>query len=535
MDKLSLLGKKWIFPSAATNGNFLAELKKIRGIDASEIHDGEKMKDLTKAATRINLAIQKQERILIVGDYDADGITASAILFKAISHLGGAVSVRLPHRIHDGYGLNPKFIKEAKSLEVKLLITVDNGISAFSEVELANSFGIDVIITDHHLPPEILPPAFAIVNPRQKNCDYPDKNLSGAAVAMKLAENLGDLPDDLQNEILGLAAIGTLADVCPLVGENRALVSAGLAVLPNIKNIGLQKILVNAGVNGKVSSEDIGFRVAPRINAAGRIGDPLTAFQTLTNGQGEKFADDLERLNSERQGLTVKVLSEVEERLGEFGAEKILIASGDFHAGIIGLAAGRLAEQYFRPAIVMSENGEHFVGSCRSPLAEFDITAALADCADLLEKFGGHRGAAGFTITKKNRAEFEKRIADFAEKNIEAVELTPSLEVDLEVEENNLTENFLKELQSLEPFGADNPEPKLLWRAAKLTKIRAIGEEGRHLKMQIGDKKLNSIGFRLGEFAPILDKQKNADLVFNFSENIWNGSRELQLKILDAR
>jgi len=535
LDRFSLLGRKWIFPRGESDGDFLTKLKKIRGLESSEIHSGAKMRDLEKAATRIHAAIDRGERILIVGDYDADGVTAAAILFKTISHLGGEVSVRLPHRVRDGYGLSPKFIEEAKKLKVKLIVTVDNGISAFSEVALAREFGIDTIVTDHHTPPKKLPPAFAIVNPKQSNCEYPDKNLSGATVAMKLAENLGELPPNLKNEILALAAIGTLADVCPLVGENRALVAAGLAVLPETQNPGLRKIFANAGIVGKISAEDIGFRVAPRINSAGRLADPLVAFRALASSDGAKFADELEKINLERREWTAGVLAEVEERLGEFGAEKILVASGEFHPGIIGLAAANLAEKYFRPAIVMSARGENFVGSCRSPLAEFDITAALGECANLLAKFGGHRGAAGFTVEQKNRAEFEKKISEFANSKIAAVELVPTLALDFEIDENILTDEFLTELDSLAPFGAGNSEPKLFWRNAPLDDIRAIGAEGAHLKMKIGKKKLTAIAFRLGEFAPILAKQKTADLVFNFGENIWNGNRELQLKIIDAR
>jgi len=535
LEKLSLLGKKWIFPREKSEGNFLQKLKKIRGIESSEIHSGKKMYDLVKAVVRIRDAIGKNERILVVGDYDADGVTAATILFKTIHYLGGIVSVRLPHRVRDGYGLNTKFIEEAKNLEVKLIVTVDNGISAVAEIKLAREFGIDVIITDHHAPPEILPSAFAIVNPRQKNCEYLDKNLSGAEVAMKLAENLGDLPSDLKNEILVLAMIGTLADVCPLVGENREIVAAGLAVLPKIKNIGLQKILANTGLNSKISAEDIGFRVAPRLNAAGRLGDPLTAFQALAHNEGERFVDELERLNYERKNFTVKVLDEVEERLGELGAEKILIASGDFHLGIIGLVAANLAEKYFRPVIVMGSKDENFIGSCRSPLPEFDITEALSECTDLLEKFGGHRAAAGFTVSKKNRAEFEKRITNFANSKIQKIGLIPKLEIDFKIEENVLTEKFLTELNSLAPFGAGNSEPKFFWKNALLAEIQTIGAESKHLKMRVGLRKLTAVAFRFGEFVPILKKQKTADLVFNFGENVWNGSRELQLKIVDAR
>ncbi|MFH1546750.1 MAG: single-stranded-DNA-specific exonuclease RecJ [Patescibacteria group bacterium] len=434
MNNLSLLGKKWIFPSKNSRGDLPAEqtglienLKKIREIKECEFHSPKKLKDLEKAAERIRAAVKNGERILIVGDYDADGVCASVILFKTLSNLGSKVSVRLPDRAKHGYGLNAEFVREAKKLGVKLIITVDNGISATQEIELANSFGIDVIITDHHISPDELPNAFAIVNPRQRDCEYPEKNLCGAAVAMKIAfallENCAvqKLPTAncqlLKDELLALAAIGTLADVCELSGENRIIVTEGLKKIPQIRNPGLQKILANAGLNSKISSEDVGFRIAPRLNAAGRLDSPLIAFQALANKNGEKFADGLEKLNSWRQQLTEKLLAEVEERLGEIGAERILIAGGeDFHPGIIGLAAGRLAEKYHRPTIVMSRACQQaggadgkFVGSCRSPLPEFNITEALRDNSDLLQKFGGHRDAAGFTLEPKNRAAFEKK------------------------------------------------------------------------------------------------------------------------------
>ena len=535
-NNLSLLGKKWIIPPENSRGGLIENLKKIRGIKDCESHPPEKLKDLPKAAERILSAVTNQEPILIIGDYDADGICASAILFKVLQQLGALVSVRLPHRMKHGYGLNSKFVEEAQKLEVKLIITVDNGIAARQEVELANSFGIDVIVTDHHLPPEVLPPAFAILNPRQKDCNYPEKNLCGATVALKLAESLGDLPNDLRDEILALATIGTIADVCDLTGENRKIVTDGLLKIPLIKNLGLQKILENAGLGAKISTEDVGFRIAPRLNAAGRLGDPLIAFQALVNGRGDEFADHLESLNLERRDLTTKILDEVEERLGEIGGEKILVAGGEnLHPGIVGLIAGKLAEKYFRPAIVMGTQGDKLVGSCRSPLPEFDITAALKNSAQFLEKFGGHRAAAGFTLLPENRAAFEKNLADYAEEKIAAVELIPKIGIDLAVAEVNLTADFLAELGSLAPFGTGNLEPLLFLPAAEITEIRKVGSDERHLRVKIGRRKLTAIGFGLGEFAEQLARQKNADLVFQFAENVWNGRRELQLKIVDLR
>lgn len=528
----------------------IENLKKIRGIKECGFHPPEKLKDLEKAAERIRSAIKCGERILIVGDYDADGICASVILFKSLASLGAEVSVRLPDRIKHGYGLNREFIDEAKKLGVKLIITVDNGISATQEIELANSLGINVIITDHHISPEKLPNAFAIVNPRQTDCEYPEKNLCGAAVAYKLATVLlNQKPrtnnqepitknQELTDELLALAAIGTLADVCELSGENRTIVAEGLRKIPRIKNPGLQRILANAGLNSKISSDDIGFRIAPRLNAAGRLDSPLIAFQALVRRgeEAEKFADGLEKLNLWRRQLTEKLLAEVEARLDEIGAEKILIVGGEnFHPGIIGLAAGQLAEKYHRPTIVMSGTNEKFVGSCRSPLPEFNITEALQDNSDLLQKFGGHRSAAGFTIESKNRAAFEKKMSDYARAKIEKVELVPQLKIDSRVEEQNLSQEFFEKLQTLAPFGAGNPEPLFHLENVDLTEIRKVGNTKKHLRAKIGKKKITAIGFGLGEFAEELEKRGKADLVFQLSENEWNGNCELQLKVVDLR
>ncbi len=545
LNKLSFLGKKWIFPSKNSQENLVENLKKNRGIKECEFHPPEKLKDLEKAVKRIQSAVKNGERILIIGDYDADGITASVILFKSLASIGAEVSVRLPNRIKHGYGLNAEFVQEAKDLGVKLIITVDNGISAHDEIEFANSLDVDVIITDHHISPEKLPNAFAIVNPRQTDCEYPEKNLCGASVAYKLATTLLNQESktdsqELIDEILALAAIGTLADVCELMEENRTIVTEGLRLLPKIKNLGLQRILTNAGLNSKISSDDVGFRIAPRLNAAGRLDSPLIALQALVSKNGEKFADELERLNCERQTFTEKILDEVEEQLGEIGTEKILIVSGEnFHPGIIGLAAGRLAEKYGRPTIVMSsvknQEGEIFTGSCRNPLQEFNITEALQDNSDLLQKFGGHRGAAGFTLESKNRAEFEKKMSEYARTKIKAVEIIPQLEIDSEVKEQNLSQKFFEKLQTLAPFGAGNPEPLLFLENVKLSEIRKVGNTAKHLRAKIGRTKITAIGFGLGEFAEELERRGEADLVFQLSENEWNGNCELQLKVIDLR
>jgi len=551
LTKLSLLGKHW---TSAGLKSF-EELRNSRNLEECDFHPAGGLKDLEKTVERIREAITGGERILVVGDYDADGICASVILYKTIASLGGEVSVRLPHREKHGYGLNREFIEEAKELGVKLIITVDNGITAFAEIDLANNLGIDVIITDHHLPVMekhnkgmCLPNAFAIVNPRREDCSYPQKNLCGATIAYKLATILleqesSELANELENkkqdlldEFLALSAIATIADVCELKGENRKIVQEGLKLLPKIKNLGLQKILANAGVKETVSSEDVGFRISPRINASGRIDSPLCAFQALANVKGEQYADKLEKLNVARQSLTRENFTEIEMHLGEIGEQKILLASGaNLHLGIIGLIAGRLAEKWNRPAIIMSEVGENFVGSCRSPLEKFNITEALQKLSDLLEKFGGHKAAAGFTLPQKNREEFERRLQEFGNARIKDEEIVPALKFDFEVNEEDLSFDLLKKIETLQPFGMGNPPPLLLWKNVNLGEIRKVGADERHLRMKVGKQNFVAIAFGLGELANKLEKDKQADLVFELSENVWNGRRDLQLRVVDLK
>jgi single-stranded-DNA-specific exonuclease len=508
-------------------------------------HAPSDLKDLIKAVERIEHAVKKNERILIIGDYDADGICASVILFRTLQTLGAEVSVRLPHRLHHGYGLNPEFIEEAQKLKVGLVITVDNGISAKPEVELANSFGIDVIVTDHHLPPAELPPALAILNPRQDDCDYPDKLLSGSGVALKLAFALLEVENPsrqndflkLRGELIVFATIGTLADVCELTGENRAMVNEGLRKIKSVKVPGLQRILFNAGLKDKkIVAEDVGFRIAPRLNAAGRIGDPLLAFRALTDATGTELADQLEALNSERQQLTQTHLQEAEEQLDNVNKAKILIAGGkNLHPGIIGLIAGRLAEKYHRPAVIMSESENNLTGSCRSPLSKFNITEALSHNAALLKKFGGHRCAAGFTLAKEHQSKLENGLIDFADQAITAQELISILTLDFSVNEADISFDFFSELQRLAPFGEGNPEPVLFWENAKISQLQSVGENGDHLRLKIGDKNHTAIAFRFGKFIETLQKRPTADLAFTLGENVWNGKKDLQLKIVDIR
>ncbi len=545
----SFLGKHWTLPKSG-DGDVLERLLKLRGIKPEQresflnpklpsTNTATCLKDLPKAVARITQAIENKERILICGDYDVDGVTASALLFKTLQHLKAEVSVRLPHRMQDGYGLNENMIREASKAKVKLIITVDNGITSTAEVTLASELGIDVIITDHHLPPAELPAALAILNPRQTDCPYPDKNLSGVGVAYRLALALlaNTNHQQLTDELLALTALGTIADVCPLIGENRGLVTQGLQALAKTQNPGLRRIFENCGITGTISSEDVGFRIGPRLNAAGRLDSALVAFQALSHpSQAVQFANRLEELNLERRQHATEHLDDALERLGEIGKEKLLLASSpDWHAGVIGLTAGRLAEQFFRPVILMEERDTEFIGSCRSPIPELNITDALTEVADLLTNFGGHRAAAGFTLQAEHRVEFEKRLRKIIERELEKVELAPLLTLDLNVMEVDLTLGFYQTLQQLAPFGAGNPEPLLLWKQAPLADLKTVGADDKHLSLGVGKTKIKAIGFGLGEAIEQLKAQPIADLAFTLDLNEWRGKQSLQLRLVDWR
>ncbi len=545
----SFLGKRWLLPKS-NSGDVLEYLMKLRSITPEQrekflnprppkLQTKICLKDLDKAVARIERAIEDKERILICGDYDVDGVTASALLFKAFQSLGATVSVRLPHRLTDGYGLSEAMVHTASEAEVKLIITVDNGITCTAETALANSLGIDVIITDHHLPPAELPAAIAIVNPRQADCPYPNDNLSGVGVAYFLALALLTDTDDqnLTDELLALTALGTVADVCSLVGENRALVTHGLTALGKTQNPGLRRIFENAGINGAISAEDVGFRIGPRLNAAGRIDSALVAFQALTHPtQAAQFADRLEELNLKRRQVATSHLDDALERLGEIGTDKLLLASSpDWHAGVIGLTAGRLADQYYRPVVLMEERDQQYIGSCRCPVPDLNITDALTECADLLTTFGGHRAAAGFTLPAKHRVEFEKRFRQVIERELAKTELAPVLPLDLNVTESDLTLGFYQTLQQLAPFGSGNPEPLLLWQHTPLADIRTVGEGDKHLSLCVGKTKIKAIGFGMGEAAEQLRAKPIIDLAFTLNLNEWRGRQTLQLRIADWR
>lgn len=551
---MSVLGKKWLIKNHDNQKTVFERLLQNRGIKdvggITEFHDPHLFNDMEKVLQRLDKAIQNQERIIVFGDYDVDGISGTALLVHILKKVKANVSYRLPNRLADGYGLSLKFIDEFIEKNINLIITVDCGISCRNEVEKANSAGIDVIITDHHTVPEFLPAAYAILHPKLKDTTYPFRELTGAGVALKLAHALINkyLPEserqDYLYSLLDLATLGTIADLGSLTDENRLIVVKGLESLTNTKWAGLKKIKELASIKEgiKMNTTNIGFQMAPRINAAGRIGDPYTALSLLLQEEeGEqvtKLGDKLESLNKERQQMTEQALHEAEAIfLNQENMPSILIAySATWHVGILGLVAGKLAEKYGRPAIAMQDFGDTLVASARSP-EYFNIVDALTNTKEHLINFGGHAQAAGFSLNKDKLEGFTNDISEYARTNLEKVELKTVLEIDCQLSGEQINEDLLSIIETLQPFGVDNKKPTFLMEGIEPFFINQVGQEGNHLKFTIknGEKKFPVIAFRMGQFIDQIRQHRKIDLVFQLEHHSWNEREFIQLQALDFK
>lgn len=558
---MSVLKKHWKLKNTDPSTSLLQKLLANRGLKTDsevehffhpsperDFHDPFLMKDMEHAVERIGRAIEKSERIMIFGDYDVDGITATAILMRCLRKLGANVSYRLPHRIEDGYGLREKFIHEFARLGVKIAITVDNGISCFYEVEVANAAGIDVIITDHHTIPEKIPNAFAILHPKLPGSGYPFAELTGAGVALKLAQALyiKRLKTELINEnikkLLDLACMGTIGDLGPLIGENRYIVKEGLSVLEHTRWPGLSRLKQSAGVHGKIDTWTVGFLLGPRLNAAGRVSHPSHALRLLLHDAeySGMLAQNLERLNKKRQ-LLMEELMEIADEMAQkqCSDSAIIISHPDFHGGVIGLIASKLVEKYFRPAIVMEDRGETLVGSCRS-VDGVNIVEILKNAAgDLLAHFGGHAMAAGFDLPKIHLPNFAERVKMHIGKLRRMEACKPVLPIECEISPSDVSQKTVEMLEWFKPFGVGNEVPRFLCRNLPVLEYRTVGAGQKHLKIQTRvntrARVFDCIGFRLGQFAPELKGKKSLDVVCEIEENEWNGSKKLQLKLVDFR
>ncbi len=509
------------------------------------------MKGMRIVVDRINLALANRESIVIYGDYDVDGVTATALLVQVLRALGGNVREYIPNRFEEGYGLNNEALTALAQDGVRLVITVDCGVRSPDEARHARDLGLDLIISDHHEPSGSLPDALAVLNPKQEGDLYPEKYLAGVGIAYKIAEALnveqpalslskGSTFNVQLESFLDLVALGTVADLAPLTGENRALVRKGLAQMRETTRQGLFSLANVAGQDlKKANAQTIGFTLGPRLNASGRLESALASFHLLTTTDVKEAGDlalKLNQQNLERQKLTkeIQITAEALALDGQKDSLLLFAVHPEFNHGVVGLAASRLSETYYRPAIVGNFGEETTRCSCRS-IPEFHITHALDECADLLVRHGGHAAAAGFTVRNENLDALVARLRSIATRELGGRDLRPSLSADAEVPLARLTFEMLKQLEQLQPTGYGNPEPVFISHKVKVQSSRAVGADGKHLKLSLTDGRVtvDAIGFRLGGLLPNLPPL--VDVLYTFEVNEYNGRASLQLNLKDIK
>lgn len=564
MSGLSLTGKQWHWPApwgphdAPTAGGlppWASELLRRRGMTSAEeisryltpslasIDDPQSLADMDKAAERLAQAVLQREPIVVYGDYDVDGVCSTALLVDFLRRVGGSVDYYIPHRRAEGYGLNPDAVRNL-SERSKCMVTTDCGITAFEEIALAKSLGVDVIVVDHHRVPEQLPPALANLNPQRADCAYPFKPLCAAGVAFLLAgavrRTLRDRgafaarPEPDIKELLDLVALATVADMVPIRGTNRILVAAGLKALASTQRAGLQALMKVAGVQPKtINTYDLGFRLGPRINARGRMEDAQGAVELMITrdpSRAEHLAAELNQANIERRQVERETLTaaihkiETEQQLQHAG---LVVVDPSWHPGVLGLVASRLVHKFHRPALVIGEGGK---GSGRG-VDGLDLHAAIAHGSNHLIRFGGHKAAAGVTIDFENVGAFSRAFTDAVQSQLGQPPFVPILKPDLEISGNDLQMPLLHQIERLGPFGQENPEPTFVVRSLPVRTKRVVASE--HLKLSLGDAHLDGIAFGLGHLLPHIPEC--IDVAFKLEANTFRGSTRLQLRVEDLR
>ena len=504
--------------------------------------DPSQLMGMAEAVERLLWAIDHQEPIAVYGDYDVDGVSATALLTEVLRCLGAQVRPYIPNRFDEGYGLNNEALDVLKAEGIELVVTVDCGIRSPREADYARDLGIDLIVSDHHHPGLELPAAVAVICPKQNGDAYPDKDLAGVGLAFKIAQGLcaarptaGCQAEDW----LDLVALGTISDIVPLRGENRGLVRRGLALLRQQKRQGVVSLAGAAGVKlPLLTASDVGFMLGPRLNAAGRLESAEAALNLLLEKdymQAGPLAVKLDQQNRERQAITRQIQEQAAMMAAEAGFEEIIFAiSPDFNPGVVGLAAARLVDTYYRPAVVGHQDAEFTRASCRS-IPEFHITAALDECRDLLVRHGGHAVAAGFTVRNENLAELTARLTEIARQKLGGLELTPIMHADVEIPIKDLHPDLLIYLDMLQPTGQENRDAMFVSRGLRVTKSRAVGGEGQHLKFSVTDGWMtwDAIAFRQGHW--LAEMPARVDLLYQFERNLFNGQVLMQLNVRDLQ
>nr|MDD3720607.1 single-stranded-DNA-specific exonuclease RecJ [Candidatus Gracilibacteria bacterium] len=513
------------------NGDFKEE------VSLDDLHNPYLLVGMKEAVERIKKAKENSEKVMIFGDYDVDGVTSTSILMHFFKKVGIIASYRLPHRINDGYGLKNYFIDEFDSIGIDLVITVDCGTRDIEVIKYAKEKGIDVIITDHHSVPEIIPEeAIAIINPKRPDCSYPFKYLSGAGVAFKLMSALAhellskNEAEKYIEETIDIAAIGTVADCMSIVGENRIIVEAGLKQIKKSRSRGIRK-LIEQKIHDDLDSDIFGFLIGPRLNAAGRLDTPYKAVNLILNNSDsvEETIEEIENLNNSRKVLTTKFVNLALENINP-NDNIIFYHSTEITHGIIGIVAGRLTEKYYRPSIVLIEDEEKLVASCRSP-EFFSIVEILEKYKDYFVAFGGHKQAAGFTILKSKFEDFKKEIL----KEVNKIDFTnhkKTIEIDKIIRPEDIGFNFLNKINKYKPFGMGNKKPVFLIKNLNYEKISYLGQGVDHLKV---DTKygFKICAFGLGEFMEKIKKSENISIIFELNLDTFNGRKNLMLNIQD--
>ena len=506
-----------------------------------DFHNPYLMPDMEVAVNRIVKAIENQEKVIIYGDYDVDGITSITVLKKFLEDRGLTVDSYIPNRLDEGYGLNKNAIKKIVEEKYTLMITVDCGISGIEEIEYANSLGIETIVTDHHEPAEILPNALAVVDAKRKDNKYPFNQLAGVGVVFKLAQAISQVYNLEEKEYLkylDLVCVGTISDIVPLVDENRVIAKLGLKLVEVTRNIGLKALLNSIGYK-KIDSSTVSFGIAPRINACGRMGyeqEALKLFLTENVTEAIEISRKLNEYNKQRQDIEKKIFEEVLVKIenGEKDKSCIILADEKWHHGVIGIVSSKVTEMYYKPSILICLEENEGKGSGRS-IPGFDLHDALSKCDKYIDRFGGHSMAIGISVAKDNFEKFKEEFEEYAN-NSNIKDLTPIIKVDEEITSRDIGVNIVNELNMLEPFGEANKMPIFMYKNLKISSIRALSE-GKHLKLSLKDEGLviDAIGFNMGHLVDDYLLGDRVDVLGSLEINSFNGRESVQINLKDMR
>jgi single-stranded-DNA-specific exonuclease len=524
----------------------VAEARVFLSPRLSALTDPLEMESIKVAAARLLLAKSRNEKVLVFGDYDVDGVTGTALLVLALRFMGIDADYYIPHRYTEGYGMNKEAVRQIAGRGTKLIITVDCGVSDYEEINLAKKLGMEVIITDHHVIPPKLPEVVAVVNPKLLPEGHPSRFLAGVGVAFKFVWGVfkvaGIKDSAFLTSLLDLVGLGTISDIVPLRGENRVLAVHGLNALNKKKRVGIGALGEVAGIKDRISVHSVNYVIAPRLNAAGRLKHAEVALKLLLTedwDEARSLARELQATNLDRRGIGNSIQEEVFDRLaaGVAAQDKLIFLEGkNWHPGVIGIVASQVTEQYFRPVVLVGIDDERARGSARS-IEEVNVFKILESARDLYLDFGGHAGAAGFEIAVEKIGELKARLLSCANQMISEVVLQPSIKIEMELDPKTLTLSLVKELENLDPHGEENPRPIFITKRLKAADWGRVGANKKHLKARFtdGTSQLETIGFGMGERAGELSFAEDFDLVYNLQTNEWNGFEIVQLDLVDFR